>query len=649
VNPHLTNQLLFGANYFDLKKEDQNSSFNPPALGLNTGVTAANLSGSPFISIGSFDKIGSTPKVGRDTVAVSVSDTVSYIKGTHQVRLGGGVTQGRIDGFYHAGERGSFTYNGSQGPWKSLTGVDANILSLADFMAGYVYQSNLATGDPERFVTMNGFNIFAQDNFQLTRKLNINYGLRYEYVGPIHDDAKDLSEFDPSVPSGLAVAGVDIPNLYPRYWNNFLPRGGFAYQPTNNGDLVIRGGVGLYTDTVSVLPFLNNSNSLSSYGAPNGGPIGVNGNPAGTKPVYLVQQNAYTVVPNQLIFPTSIALTGTNVINLFGSNLDLRPARVLGFNLNVQKGLGRSIMLQVGYVGMESRHLITLQDINQAALGSGTALTASGYTKAQVSRPYFSQFPHFGVINQVESNGNANYNALQVQVRTTQWHGLFTKANFTWGHNLDDMTSNSGTLPQNSFNLLGNYGNSDNDRRLQFNGFLNYEIPGSRLGPAWLTHGWEASSVMIIHSGPPITPKTSSDTTGTGENVQYANYIGGDPYASGSHAVVNAQPVQWLNPAAFAAPAAGTYGTIGRGMIFGPGFAAVDLSLIKTFAIKERLRAQVHLDMFNLFNRTNLSNASGTVGSSGFGKSSGTPGGSGAPGIGVGEPFNMQIALKILW
>ena len=306
-------------------------------------------------------------------------------------------------------------------------------------------------------------------------------------------------------------------------------------------------------------------------------------------------------------------------------------------------------MLQVGYVGMESRHLITLQDVNQAALGTGTALLSSGFTKAQASRPYFSQFPNFGVINTVESNGDANYNALQVQVKTTSWHGLFTKANFTWGHNLDDMTSNSGTLPQNSFNLLGNYGNSDNDRRLQFNGFLVYDVPAFHHGPDWLTKGWEASSVMVLHTGPPLTPKAASDTTGTGENVQYANYIGGDPYASVPHNVVNAQPVLWLNPAAFALPAAGSYGTIGRGMIFGPGFDAVDVSVIKTFAIRERVRAQLHIDMFNLFNRTNLAGTSSTVGSSGFGKASSTPGGSGAPGIGVGEPFNTQLALKILW
>jgi hypothetical protein len=258
-------------------------------------------------------------------------------------------------------------------------------------------------------------------------------------------------------------------------------------------------------------------------------------------------------------------------------------------------------------------------------------------------------FPNFGVINTVESNGNANYNALQVQVRTTSWHGLSTKANFTWGHNLDDMTAYQGKLPQNSFDLKGNYGNSDNDRRLQFNGFLVYDIPGSKHGPVWLTHGWEASSVMVFHTGPPITPQSSSDTTGTGENIQYANYIGGDPYASGSHAVVNAQPVQWLNPAAFAAPPPGTYGTVGRGVIFGPGFASVDISLIKSIPISERLRAQFHVDMFNIFNYTNLAGTSGTVGSSGFGKASSTPGGSGAPGIGVGEPFNIQLALKIIW
>jgi hypothetical protein len=153
---------------------------------------------------------------------------------------------------------------------------------------------------------------------------------------------------------------------------------------------------------------------------------------------------------------------------------------------------------------------------------------------------------------------------------------------------------------------------------------------------------------MVFHSGPPLTP-TAPDTTGTGENVLYANYIGGDPYATGSHKVVNAGPVQWLNPAAFAAPAPGTYGTIGRGVLTGPGFAAVDVSVIKDIPIKERFRAQFHVDMFNILNRTNLSGVNLLITSSAFGRSSATTGGAGAPGIGVGEPFNVQLALKLLW
>jgi hypothetical protein len=84
-------------------------------------------------------------------------------------------------------------------------------------------------------------------------------------------------------------------------------------------------------------------------------------------------------------------------------------------------------------------------------------------------------------------------------------------------------------------------------------------------------------------------------------------------------------------------------------MIFGPGFGSVDLSILKPIPIKERLLAQLHLDMFNVFDRTNFGNPSTTVGSSSFGKISSTTGGSGAPGIGVGEPFNIQLALKILW
>ena len=120
-----------------------------------------------------------------------------------------------------------------EGPWSGLLNnpnFDSNIASLADFMAGYVYQSIIMQGDQERLVKMNSFNLFAQDSWQATRKLNMNLGLRYEYEGPLHDGKDDLSVFNPAA-GGLAVAGQQVANLYPQYWKAVSPRLGLAYQP----------------------------------------------------------------------------------------------------------------------------------------------------------------------------------------------------------------------------------------------------------------------------------------------------------------------------------------------------------------------------------------------------------------------------------
>ena len=128
-----------------------------------------------------------------------------------------------------------------EGPWSGLLNnpnFDSNIASLADFMAGYVYQSIIMQGDQERLVKMNSFNLFAQDSWQATRKLNVNLGLRYEYEGPLHDGKDDLSVFNPAL-GGLAVVGQQVSNLYPQYWKAVSPRLGLAYQP-GKGDLVIR-------------------------------------------------------------------------------------------------------------------------------------------------------------------------------------------------------------------------------------------------------------------------------------------------------------------------------------------------------------------------------------------------------------------------
>jgi carboxypeptidase family protein len=623
----LTNQALVGVSYFNQVFSDLNTNFDPVALGLNTGVTSPNLRGAPLLAISGFENTGLTPNSGRNDITGHFSDALSYTTGKHQMRFGGEVRQARIDSFYTTGGRGAFYFTGTQGPWSGLLNdptVDSNIVALADFMAGFVHQSTIMRGNQERKVLMNSFDLFAQDAWQISRTLNLNFGLRYEYEGPVHDGQKDLSTFDPSR-GGLVVVGQQISNLYPRYWKAVSPRVGFAYQPRGSGSLVVRGGFGLFFDTPAIVPFLDNSSSLAAASVANNGPIGVEGNPAGTKPVSLLETDGYTIVKDQPIFTT-----GNN--NLFSVSQQFRPAYDLSYNLNVEKTLGGKVMLQVGYVGTQGRRLLSLIDINQLPLGGVGP------------RPY----PNFGVIDEIQSIGTSNFNSLQALLKTTSWHGITSQLSYAWGHSLDEVTQYVGALPQDSTNFKGDYGNSDYDVRHHFNAFFLYDVPGSSRGPGWVSHGWQLNTNLTFRTGFPFTIHASSNTDGTGENGTRGVQVG-DPFQGVSHALSNHNPVQWINPNAYANPAQGSFGTVARNSVYAPGFGDVDFSVLKNIPITERFRAQFRVEFFNLFNRVNLAPPSGTIGG-GFGQSSDTAGDFyGSPGIGPGEPFNVQFALKILF
>jgi hypothetical protein len=650
LGPALTNQILFGVNYFNQSFSDANSTFDPVALGFNTGVSGSDLAGAPYLSITGFDPTGVSPNSGRTDVTTHLSDTLSYTRGPHEIRMGGEIRRVGIEEFgagggNNAGIRGNFFFNGTQGPWRSLLsvpGYDTNIAALADFLAGYVYQSTILSGDIRRHVAQNLFNLFAQDSWRVSRQLNINLGLRWDFQGPMHSDQPDLSTFDPTR-GGLIVVGQQIEDLYPRSWKNFSPRLGVTYQPNGRDDLVVRGGFGIFYDTPSISPFLDQA-SLANNGA-----IGVEANPAGVKPVYQITKNAYTIVPNQAIFPSNVSISGNNVINLFSVSPDFQPAYVTSYNVNVERTLGRNAIAQVGYVGSKGRRLNIVRNINQAAIGSGfvNRPDAAGFTYQQQTRPFFQQFPNFGVIDQLESVGISSYNSLQASVRTRSWRGIISQFSYTLAHNLDEV-SNATTLPQDSNDLMGDYGNAGSDIRHHFGGYLLYDVPALPRGPAWLSRGWQVNTNVSIRTGFPFTVRASSDTSGTGENTTRANQVG-DPFAGVSHSVVPGEPVQWINRTAFVNPANGSLGTIARNSVYGPGYAAVDLSVFKAIPLRDQLRAQLRLEMFNIFNRVNLAQPGSRVGG-GLGRIGDTIGDSrGSPGIGPGEPFNMQLALKVLF
>src|SRR5580704_14592868 len=651
-SPRFSNQLLAGVNYFHQTFSDFNTGFDLAGAGLDL-YDGFDLAGAPNIRITGFDQMGLTPPEGRQDITGHLTDVASYTVGKHQFRFGGEFRRAQLEEFYHRHALGTFIFDGSQGPWAASCNAPnppsgcaslinsnelSNTLALADYMAGDVFQSSIAVGDPTRMVFVKTYALFAQDAWQVNQKLSLNYGLRWDYEGPLGDDKKDLSVFIPSK-GGIVFQGAGIAHIYPEDFHNFSPRVGFAYKVGQKGDLVVRGGFGIYFDTPNLNPFLDNRPA-------NGAPNGIEGNPAGPTPVQTLPENQYTIQADVPIFsPTGTSCATGNgcgqVFNVFSVSQNFRTPYSYNYNLNIEKSFGNAVLWQIGYVGSASHRLMTTEDINQPP----PAVYASD-SASQAARPFISQFPDFGVINRIETNGNANYNSLQTVLKIRQWHRFSGQFTYTWAHGLDDMTQYRGTLPQDSFNLKADYGNMDYDTRHRFTATLNYELPNASRYKL-LLNGWTLNGLVSLATGQPFTVFSSADTTGTAEGEQRANQIG-NPFAGVSHAF-NANGVTWINPAAFVDPAPGTFGTSPRNGYYGPGYASVDFSVVKNTRITERISTQFRIEMFNLFNRTNLAPPSTTNGS-GLGITADTIGDyNGAPGLGPGEAFNMQLGLKIIF
>jgi len=652
----VTNQILFGVNYFNQVFNDANHSFDVHADGLYTSPDALihgkSILGAPTITIGGFEQVGITNPSGRNDITGMLSDVVSYNVGKHQFRFGGEMRQGHVDEFYFRHSRGAFNFDGSQGTWTkcgTLTATqctDPNTLALADFLQGKFVSSGIAVGNAERKVVVNGFDFFTQDSWQVTRRLNINLGLRWDYFGPLHSSAKDLAVFIPEA-GGIKVQGNGIGQIFPSDKNNFAPRFGFSYQPTDKADLVVRGGIGVFYDQINMNPFLDFR--------PANAADGLEDNPAGPSPVSTYTLGAGQWQPNTYLYPgVTTCVTGnfatdpgcgsaTTQFDVFSVNQNFRTPYFYNYNFQVEKSFGNGMAVwQVGYVGSEGRKLSVLLDINQLPnTHADGALT---------------QFPNFGGINQLNSIGTSNYNALQSTLRLRAWHGLSSQFAYTWAHALDEITAYRAAQPFDSRNLKAEYGNGDFDTRHNFSATLTWDIPGSSRGPRFLTHGWAVNSLMTFHGGQPM------DQFRTGYDII------GDPFAGVSHSFNKSLPgVQWLNTSAFCLPpidggkAIGQLGAcpasapnvfggnLRRNQIYGPGYSAVDVSVFKNIPITERVKAQLRIEMFNLFNRINLASGSGATGPGG-GVISDTIGDfNGAPGIGPGEAFNMQLGLKILF
>jgi len=670
----LTNQILVGANYFNQTFADFNHSFDTHAMGLFLSPDATNhgqpIFGAPNVVIGNFEQIGLTPPEGRSDLTWHITDIVSYSMGSHQLRFGGEFRRGRVDEFYHRRGTGRFVFDGSQGdqtqcvviPTGPTTSVrdcawgipdpqhidsslcnalcqslDPNARALADYLAGSVASSSIAVGNPERNVYVNAYDFYFQDAWQLSKKLSVNYGLRYEYFGPLHNGDKNLAVFIPS--KGLVIQGAGINSIFPPDRNNFAPRLGFAYQAKN--DLVVRGSFGVFYDQININPFLDFRPPANAADGLQDNPIG----PAAVSNYSLSGYNWQTIQqtsPTGSIFPGKTTCTtlnvatdpncGTSTFAAYAVNQNFRAPYFYNYSLQVEKSLGNASVFQVGYVGSQGRKLNIMLNIN-----------ANG--------EFAAQFPNAGNILQENSIGTSNYNALQATYRLRVWHGLTTTVGYTWSHSLDEVSQYRAVVAD-SANLKVDYGNSDNDTRHLFTTSLTYEVPKAPWAHGWSTYlvnGWQVSSLWNFHTGQPWNV-----------TLPFADLIGNPFKSDGNYTVSHSftrniiqngqgtgPGVQWVNPDAFGPPT-GAFGTLSRNKYYGPGFGDVDLSVFKNIPIRERLKIQLRAEIFNLFNRVNFASGPGAV--NGDGTVRDTIGDfNGAPGIGPGEAYNMQLAAKIIF
>jgi len=701
LTSRLTNQLLFGANYFNQVFSDFNNGFNTQTMKIFLSPDATNkgkyINGAPNIVIappssggsGGFEQIGLTPPEGRNDLTWHITDVVSQSIGAHQLRYGAEVRQAHLNEFYHRRGTGQFIFDGSAGPWAGTASCGGTAgpveCALADFLAGDVSSctdvlhvstgdicgSTIAVGNPERTVVVNAFNLYFQDQWQLTKRLNITLGTRYEYFGPLHDDKRDLANFVPG--TGFVIqGGPGGKPLFDPGKNHFGPRVGFAYQANQKGDFVVRGGFGVFFDQINLNPFLD-------FRPPISAPSGIQGNPFGTSPISTfsvpfcgtlangafqwdaVQQsicptgytNASAANSNGSIFPVKQECAVKDCSDLAALQLsaysvssNFRTPYFYNYNLQVEKGFGNVGILQVGYVGSAGRKLNIVSNINL-----GHAVT-----------------PNLANILQLNTIGTSNYNALQSIFHVRGWHGLNSQVAYTWSHSLDEISEYRGAILDNPLNKRADYGNSDFDTRHLFTISLNYDVPKAKwAGSYWsklLANDWQVSSIMNFHSGQPYDEVLSS-----------LHFLGGSFSTGSNHFDSTIPGLQWLNPAAFCNPTQINPATnlpdpscgaanISRNKFPGPSFRDVDLSVVKTVHLPftERFNLQLRADMFNVFNRVNFSSGVGAANTScsedflnhhclaGFGTVTDTIGDfNGAPGLGPGEQFNMQLSAKLRW
>ena len=608
-----------------------------------TGPSLYNASGAiPTIQLDGYNALTANPLYWNNFNRVfSWKDDLSKVIGNHTLKAGIMIMRSRKNQDNVPAINGTFAFSTSR------TGSTGNV--VADALLGNFYTYTEASGTRQGWYRFTQIEPYVQDDWKVSSRLTLNLGLRWAYMQPQYSALNNTSAFlpgyfdpaqaavvdrktgyiisQPNPYNGLVLGGSGFPETatgrvlqaddpavkalfhdLPKGtaytdWGTWSPRLGFAYDLTGKQNTVLRGGYGVFYERIEgnfIFSAVNNPPFIQQTTIFNGNVDNPGGGTAG---------------PNQ---PQQISNS---------HYLDMKVPRVMNWSLGVQQRLSNNTTLDVAYVGSSAANLSYQQNINQLPVGT---LTANPGVNVNALRPYQG----YADIYEYNTGANSIYNSLQVQVRKQFSGAGLVNLSYTWSKARTDANAYNYT-PRDSYDLRADWGPSSYNRNHVLVISYVYPLPFWRTGNTWYQKalgGWQISGVTTLQTGLPLNVTLAKDVAGTGVGNQRPDLVS-DPKAG-------VTGTQFLNPAAFAVPTAGTFGNLGAYSIFGPGTNNWDASLQKSFPIRESFKADFRAEFYDFPNHMSYFNVN-------TGSYSATPPASFGQVTSATDPRTLQFALRL--
>jgi hypothetical protein len=598
------------------------------------GMTSFQM--SQYFSVG--DR-GYAPYQGGTNV-YSLSDTLDWIRGKHEIRAGLTFRAEEMNVRNNAFQDGYAVETGAQ------TGDDIGDLLLGGLGVFAAHDQTFLGATTGRRWKL--FRPFVQDNWRITNNLTLNLGFAWALATPETEEANRQANFDiaslkwfaPAGSPGISGCTVCVPTdgrVGIQFDKTALePRIGFAWKPMGSDKTALRGGYAIFHDSAwnqggqglwQNPPYYAEVDPCTfclAYGTAAGSLSGGFLLPVGTPST--TQVSPLGSVYSSPVNPQSYSGT------IQSENRNFKQGMVQQFNLNVERQLPSNIVLTVGYAGSRGEHILVSQ-LNEnlssplACPGGADFVPGSTYNVGCG----FKSYPYANPFQSVDTNnsvGASRYDSLQVKAETkSARHGIYALIGYTYSRNFDSgLTDGLGTNPGALYYPLPgaaklDWGLSQLNLNNSFTASVLYELPfgkGKRYGGNWggaanaILGNWQVNLIERATSGFPLFVVDGADESGVffsynGNTFQRPNLVG-DPNRPGPDGGSSNCPAKihtrqnWFNPCAFASAPAGELGTAPRAPVYGPRFVNTDFSVMKDFPLRETMRLQFRAEFFNLFN-----------------------------------------------